>query len=403
MKRKTLLHKILVLLLAFCLTASALGCSNAGENDTETAKTASSVEEPIDTTPHTKADGTKYRIAYVDYDEYIQASRQLYYILAGLEELGWIEKGSLPFTISSIEANMLSTKNMYDMLALADLGDYIEFPDDGFHYLAYEDNDEIAADLKKRAGKDIDMVITFGTSAGIFVKDLDLTIPMVDFSATDPVASGIIDSATEGSGNPNVWAQVEPSVPLRQIKYYYSIRPFKKAGLIVYGDETISGIPDIEKCAEELGFELVKYNIEEQSRESGKELNDYYDMVESKFKEMSEEDIDAFFMTVDLVNDTDKLPRMFEHLNKKNIPIFCLDDPETVKQGGLILILASDFVNQGRFIAEAIARILNGAEAGSLPCIYTSSPSIYFNYTTAMRIGYPIKFELLSVCDKIFT
>ena len=68
---------------------------------------------------------------------------------------------------------------------------------------------------------------------------------MFDFSATDPVASGIIASATEGSGNPMVWAQVEPLPVFRQLKYYYSMCPFRKLGVIVYGDETISGVPDI--------------------------------------------------------------------------------------------------------------------------------------------------------------
>ena len=83
------------------------------------------------------------------------------------------------------------------------------------YVLAYEEEDEIAADLEKRVEEgEIDLIITTGTSAGVFVKDLNLPVPMIDFSATDPVASGIIDSATEGSGNPNVWAQVEPSLPL---------------------------------------------------------------------------------------------------------------------------------------------------------------------------------------------
>lgn len=393
---------ILVLCLAMLAMVFTSACSeNAGSGTA--SETAVMDENQLDNTPHAKKGGGKYRLAYVDYDEYMPASRQFYYILAGLEELGWIEKGSLPFSIASIEANKFSTKNMYDMLVLADLGDYIEFAPDAFYYLGYDDEEETKKDLKSRAGKDIDLVITFGTSAGVLVSELDLPVPMIDFSATDPVASGIIESSTEGSGKPNVWAQVEPSVPLRQLKYYHSIQPFNKLGIIVYGDETVSGVPDIMASAEEEGFEVVKYNIKEQSRETDEELAAYYDLVEDKVEDMVKEGVDAFFVTVDLVNDYDQLPRMFEHFYKKNIPVYMMDDVETVKIGGLMLILASDLENVGRFIADAIGKILNGAEAGSLPCVYTSSPGIYMNYSVAKRIGYPVNFELLTVCDEIFT
>ena len=398
-KRTTAL--ILMLCVAMLTMLFSTACSSKAEKKADEEAFANVAE--FDNSPHKKKGGGKYRLGYVDYDEYMPASRQFYYILKGLEELGWIEKGSLPFTISTIEANMLSTRNMYDMLVLADLGDYIEFAEDGFYYIGYDAPEDIEAGLKAHAGKDLDLVITFGTSAGLLVKEMDLPIPMVDFSATDPVASGIIESSTEGSGNPNVWAQVEPSVPLRQLKYYHSIQPFKKLGIIVYGDETISGVPDIMESAKEEGFEVVKYNIEERPREGEEELAEYYDLVEEKVEEMVKEGVDAFFVTVDLINDYDQLPRMLKHFYDKNIPVYMMDDVETVKDGGLMLILASDMENVGRFIADAIGKILNGAAAGSLPCIYTSSPGIYLNYAVARKIGYPVNFELLTVCDDIFT
>ncbi len=353
--------------------------------------------------PHTKENGEKYRLAYVDYDEYMPASRQFGYILQGLEEYGWIQEGSLPFTQEDIERDQLSTKQMYEMLETADLGAYIEFAEDAFYYLGYEDEGEIAEDLKQRAGKDFDLVITFGTSAGVLVSSLDLPVPMTDFSATDPVASGIIASATEGSGKPNVWAQVEPAVPQRQLKYYYSLKPFRRLGIIVYGDEVVSGIPDVEAAAKEIGFELVKYNIEEQPRETDEELDAYYKMVKDKFEQMAEEEIDAFLFPPDLVNNQEYLKDMFEPLYCRKIPVYCMDDVATVYHGAMMIISATDFENVGRFVADAITKILSGAEAGSLPCIYTSAPYICVNLDVVRRIDYPQDFEFLAICDEIYT
>lgn len=359
--------------------------------------------QEFDMTPHLKQDGSKYCFAYVDYDEYMPASTQFFHILAGLQEKGWIKEGSLPFTIEEIEAKRMSTREMYSALQDADLGDYVEFAKGAFHYLGYEEAQNIEQDLRARAGKGVDLIITFGTSAGLFVKNLGLSVPMVDFSATDPVASGIIASSTEGSGNPNVWAQVEPAYALRQVKYYHSLKPFKKLGVIIYGDEIISGLPDIKRTAEQFSFDLVVYHIDEQPRETDEEQQKYYQLVEDKFRQMAGEDIDAFYLTLDLINDPARVYHIISPLYEKNIPVYLMDDPVNVKYGVLMLVSAYDFENVGRFVADAVIKILGGAEAGSLPCIYTSAPSIYFNYDVARRIGYPLHFEFLAVCDEIYT
>ena len=355
------------------------------------------------TRPHTKPDGSKYSLAYIDYDEYLPASRQLYYILAGLEELGWIQEGSIPFTIGDINDNNMSTKEMYRTLLNTDLGPYMEFSKEGFYYLAYDDAEVIEKSLRNEAGKDIDMILTFGTSAGLFVKELNLDIPMLDFLATDPVASGIIKSAQGGSGNPNVWAHVEPSPVLRQIKYYDSLQHFEKLGVVIYGDEIISGVPDIKDASKELGFELVKYNIEEQPRETQEELDNYYKLVGQKISEISREGIDAFYLTVDLINDLSQIEPILKPLYDKKIPVYLMDDAEAVKNGGLMLISANDLVNVGRFIADAAAKTLNGAQAGDLPCVYSSAPGIYVNYKVAKKICYPLKFRFLAICDEIYS
>ena len=272
-------------------------------------------------------------------------------------------------------------------------------------YLDYDEEEEVQKGLYYHAveKKDIDLVLVFGTSAGKMVKDMNLPIPMVNFSATDPVASGIIESSAGGSGRDNVWAQVEPSMPLRQLKYYHSIKPFDRLGIVVYGDETVSGVPDIEQASREVGFELVKYNLQEVNRETEEESEEYYKTVEQKFRELCTEDIDAFFLTVGLINDLERLPECLSVFYEKKIPVYVMDDTNTVKNGALLIISTYDFENVGYFIADAMAQILNGAVAGDLPCVYTSSPYICLNYDVAKQISYPLDIKFLMACDEIYT
>lgn len=378
-----------------CLIIGLTGCSG----QTGKKQVSKQESEELSVTPSRKPDGSKYRIAYVDYDEYLPASQQLYYILSGLKNMGWITCDEFPFTSDS-----MTTQEMIRELSRMDLGEYIEFDEDAFYYLGYTEESEVVKGLRKHIeeDKDIDMVITFGTSAGKLVRDMDLPVPMVDFSATDPVASGIIDSSTEGSGRDMVWAQVEPSMPLRQLKYYHSICPFEKLGIVVYGDETISGVPDIEKARDEVGFELVKYQIPEVERSTKKEKAAYYKEVRRQFEQLCKEGIDAFFLTVDLINDMDQLRDLLQIFYDANIPVYVMDDTGTVENGALMIISTYDFENVGYFIADAIAKILNGAVAGDLPCVYTSSPYICFNYDVAQEIGYPLDFQFLMSCDEIY-
>lgn len=397
MMKKLKTTGIVKVLMACMLLLSVFSVSQAYAEGTES-------EAPSDdTAPNMKAGEPKKRFCVVSYDEYIPFSRQLYYILTGLEENGWIKEGSIPFSESDIEH--LYIDEMYQKLENTDLGPYIEFAPGACYYLAYEDEEVVAEDLRTRSSRgDVDLIITTGTSAGVFVKELNLEVPMIDYSATDPVASGIIDSATEGTGSPYVWAQVEPSLPLRQLKYYHSIKPFNRLGVIIYGDETISGVPDIEQSAKEVGFSLTKYNIEEQPRETDEEREAYYALVEEKIQQMAQqENIDAFFLTVDLINDMEYLMPLLSYFYDRQIPVYLMDDVSVVEAGALMLISANDMENIGRFIADVIAQTLNGAEAGSLPCVYTSAPSIYVNYDIANRINYQLSFKFLAACDQIFT
>lgn len=395
-KRTWFYKKTAIWLLCACLLCSGCGTEYGRKAQKGTAQIEKDTD--INTEPLPRKEGGKYRIAYVDYDEYLPASRQLYYILKGLREMGWITCEQFPFTA---ESN--STKEMVEMLAEMDLGEYLEFSAEAFYYLGYEGESKIREELYRHSEekKDIDLVLVFGTSAGKLVKDLGLSVPMVDFSATDPVASGIIDSA-ENSGSKNVWAQVEPSMPLRQLKYYHSIQEFKRLGIVVYGDETISGVPDIEAAAEEVGFQIRKRNLPELARETEEEKEAYYQQVQRELSAVAAEGIDAFFLTVDLINDLDRLEDLLTVFYENKIPVYVMDDAAAVERGALMIISTYDFENVGYFIADAVARILNGAAAGELPCVYTSAPYICFNYRIAQEIGYPLDFKFLASCDEIY-
>lgn len=382
-----ILFFFIALLSCFCM-----GCGRT--------KKAIQEETEIETyLPKSRKDGKPFQIAYIDYDQYAPSTRQFYYIILALQEAGWIKEGKLPFDEKEEDA-----MEMIARMSETDLGEYVAFSKEDSFYIAYEDEEKVKEKLTEdaRAGK-IDLFLTSGTNAGIFIKELGLDVPMLNVASTDPVASGIIDS-TQDSGDPYVWAQVEPSVPLRQLKYYHEIIPFQRLGTVIYGDEIISAVPDQEQAAEEVGFSRIQYNIEERSRETSEEKEEYYSLLKEYFHTLVYEDnIDAYFLTVDVINDLDRMDELLDVFYQEKIPVFLMDDENALEKGGLMLIAAYDYQNIGRFVADTLGKALYQEMLNTIPCVYQSAPYICLNMDVAKKIDFSPDFEFLLSCDRIIS
>ena len=85
------------------------------------------------------------------------------------------------------------------------------------------------------------------------------------------------------------------------------------------------------------------------------------------------------------------------------IPVFVQDGENYVESGGLLLVASTDNVGVGRFVAETIEQIAQGALPGDIPGEYVSSPYISLNLDTARRIGFQPDFDLLLACETIYS
>ena len=225
--------------LALCLLVALVlsGCGKA--QDTATPTDASALVS-TSYAPMQQSDGSKLRIGLVGVFEYEPAAIYIYNVVSALREDGWISCDSLPFSETDTDV-----KTMIQRLAEMDLGPYIEFDGEAAYYLEDEDEAAITESLLERVDDGLDVVLAMGTDPGLFMKAQDLDVITIDCMATDPVASGIVDSATD-SGDAQMWAQIEPSPYERQLKYYHSILPFEHIAM-VYADPIIAGIPALRK------------------------------------------------------------------------------------------------------------------------------------------------------------
>jgi ABC-type uncharacterized transport system substrate-binding protein len=315
-----------------------------------------------------------------------------------LWKLGWIKLDKMPF------GETVEIKEMVRILASMDLGGFVKFDENLCYYMVYDDMGAIETSLRAAADskEGLGLILGMGTDPGLFVKDMKLNVPLLVPMATDPVASGIIDSV-EGSGNPDIWAPVEPNPMSRQLKYYDNMIGIKKLGMVVEKDsQDIAAIGVYEKAAKELGIEVVKKEIS--ARPGVQNQEEFYTQLKQDYIDLAEKDgIDAFLLTINVIEDPTYCGGLFQPFYDAKIPVLVSDGDVFVENGGMLCVSSYDYAGYGAFTADVAVSVFNGRDAGSLPCEYMSSPHIVLNTLTAEKIGFPLDFRLLQSCDTLYT
>lgn len=391
------------LMLAVMLCAFALGgCeSDGGAAEAQGVILERSIGAQAHTTPMQKPGGGKFRVGLVDTDEYEPASTYFYHVLMGLKNLGWITYDELPFTQEDLfDTASIDVQKMMRYLDSMNLGDYVEFVGDAAYLINYDGEAETEQGLRGHIASEagLDLVLAMGTAPGQFLGPLNLDVPVLVCMSTDPVAAGIV-GASDYSGDSGVWAQVEPSPYYRQIKFYYNTIPFTNVGM-VYNDPVIAGIPDYERGARELGVKITGAQIE---KPDDADAAAYTEQLLSVYRRMIAADgIDAYILNADLYTSAMPTEELLRPFVEAGIPVFVQDGENYVRDGAMMLVASTDNQGVGQFVAQTMAQVFRGENAGGLLQEYVSSPYMSLNLDTAKSIGFQPSFAMLLSCESIY-
>lgn len=377
---KTLEKSFILLLLFFFLIQLPLFAADKGN---------------FTTTPKTN-NGKKWRIGYYEGGEYLEYNEVLIATVKELMAMGWIEAEAIPPKQSTLP------KELWNWLATKSKSKYIQFVDDAYYSAGW--NDEIrkkmASDIISRLNqqKDIDLMVAMGTKAGQDLANNKHQTPTIGLDISDPLAAGIIKSV-EYSGYDHIHARVDPSRYERQIRIFHDIIRFKRLG-IAYKDtpdqKSIAAIDKIEKIAKERGFEIERCFIKPDLPIEKDEEN-----VKQCFEELVKK-ADAIYVTSQRGINERTIAGLAQIINTARIPSFSQTSSKEVQYGLLLSISQVGFKYVGRFYAEIIAKIFNGAKPGLLNQLFEDPPKIAINLKTAEAIGYDPPVDVLGVADEIY-
>lgn len=358
---------------------------------------AAAADKGAFSTAPVKNSGKKWRIGYYEGGEYKDYQLTLIATIEGLMDLGWLEKSAIP------PQNGIQTKALWNWLAKDAKSEYLEFVADA-HYSANWDDKirgKMASDIIQRLSqaKDLDLMIAMGTWAGKDIANSQHQTPTLVLSTSDPIAAGIIKSA-EDSGCDNVHARVDPLRHERQMRIFHDVIGFKKLG--VFYEDTEAGrcyaaLDKVQKVAAERGFELIVCHTID-------DVPDIKRAEESVIKcaeELSAK-VDAIYVTQQNGVNAENLPKLVAVANKHHIPTFAQAGSEEVKEGILLSLSQAGFKADGRFHAENIAKVFNGAKPRDLDQVFESPPKIAINLATASIIGFDPPVDVLGAADEIY-
>ncbi len=389
-----------LLAVVFCLFSAGCmdGTSDQGGEivdvtppDNNAGSTAVRAYQPIK-----KADGSKFRIAYIDIDPYNPTFRLLYYAIESLKADGWLTYTELPYD-PEVDVD---SQGLINWLIDNAESEYIEFVREA-NYYTYIDP-ELEAGIKESltalatSQPGIDVIVAMGTGPSALAKELDLNIPILMYGVADPVGSGLIDSV-EDSGNDYIWAHVDPSVYSRQLQYYYDTFDFSNVG-IIYDDEIIASVPDYRSVAISNGFTLTEYQLHKTVEDDA-----YYAKVAEICEKMVKEDkVDAFVLMTTVLSDPDRAKEIFQVFYDADIPVFAQVDLRFVQEGACLMVVEPrDAVGLGPVFSNIFGSVLNGALPRELEQEAISSPYLILNLNVADMIDYKPTYEMLIACEKI--
>jgi ABC-type uncharacterized transport system substrate-binding protein len=355
-------------------------------------------------------DGKKWRIGYVEANKYKDYQASLIAIVKGLErscryfddsKTCWLDG---PIELPPQEDNQ-DTQKLWQWLATEVKSNYVQFVADAYWTADTEEQrqankKQIAPRLQET--KDIDLIISMGTKAGLDLVEIKHAVPTIIASVSDPVKSKIITN-NEDSGIDNVVAKVDPYRYERQVEIFYKIFKFERLGITYVNSpegQAIAAIPSVERVTDKYGITLYRCYIKQFDNPNVEEgLRD----LERCHREFGQRRVRAVYITINkLLDQPENLVRVLKPLNENRILTFSQGSSTHVKYGVLMSMAVTDFSYVGNFYAEKIAKIFNGAKPRELNQIFTSPTTIAINLDVAGKLGFDLPIDILGAADEIY-
>jgi putative ABC transport system substrate-binding protein len=235
----------------------------------------------------------------------------------------------------------------------------------------------------------VDAIFTAGTPAIFALKEATKTIPIVFFSTSDPIGTGVVASLAQPGGNITGVSLLASDLWPKRLELLKEIFP-KLSRVAMLWNTGNAGMALEAKATQDVAGPLGVV-LQDRGVRDPNEL----DVV---FGAMIKDRPDAFLALMDPVLNSYR-KRILDFLAQNRIPAM-FQDKEWVEAGGLISY-GSNFPDAFRRAAILMDKVLKGIKPRDIPVEQPTKFEMVINFKTAKQIGVTIPPNVLVRSDKV--
>ena len=235
----------------------------------------------------------------------------------------------------------------------------------------------------------VDAIFTAGTPAIFALKQATKTIPIVFFSTTDPIGTGVVASLAHPGGNITGISALASDLWPKRLELFKETFP-KLSKVAMLWNKGNAGMTLEAKATQEVAIPL---GVALQDR-GVKDPND----LEVVFAAMIKDRPDAFLALMDPVLNSYRM-RILDFLTKNRLPAI-FENKEWVEAGGL-MSYGPSYPDLFRRAAAQMDKILKGTKPADIPTEQPMRFEFAVNLKTANQIGVTIPPNVLVRADTV--
>jgi len=235
----------------------------------------------------------------------------------------------------------------------------------------------------------VELIVTNGTPATIAAKNATRRIPIVMFSAGDPVRSGLVASLARPGGNITGYSIVARELDAKRLELLQKLLPTaQRVAVLIDPTNPYNEIAreERERVYRSLGMQPIIVGAAAANE------------LENAVSEAARLRAQALIVPVDSLFWTNRVLLMRTALEHR-LPTI-VGHRDILEAGGL-LSLAIDEAEQYRALAYFVDKILRGAKPADLPVQQPSKLLLSVNLKTAKALGFTIPQSLLLRADEV--
>jgi len=235
---------------------------------------------------------------------------------------------------------------------------------------------------------DVDAIIAISTPAALAARKATQAIPVVAFTAVDPVGSGLADSLAHPGRNVTGVTVFSEETTVKRVELMREVVP-RAVRLGTVTTKVTSGAQSLSPVLEtgrKLGFVVERINIDDPAN------------VASALSPQILAGFDALVFVPDVVLDA-HMPEIIRMVALSGKPaIFA--SPDWVANGGL-MSFGPDFYDANRRLISQLDRILKGVKPGDLPFERPTKFDLRINLRTARALGIDLPATVVARADEV--